>query len=400
MRILLVDPFHGAAGDMIVGALLALGADQAMVVEAMESVVGTPGIEWVDRGGIRALRVDVHAPVTPRTLAGVLERVDEASAPLAAKDLAQQVFLRMHEAEKAVHGGNPHFHEVGADDAVADVVGAATALHSLGVDGVAVLPVTLARGYVDGAHGTFPLPSPATVAILKNSGIQTVIGGEGMELCTPTGAALLAEFSTMDPSDPGAAAICGVGYGAGARDPPGTPNVLRVILMETGEETDNSMVSDRVDILETNVDDVSGEVIAYTVSCLTDAGARDVSVLPAQMKKGRSGYLIRVICTPADSNRLAALMARELGTLGVRVLPSVHRLVAERTMETVTVRISEKDYEIGVKCMWAGNVLTSLKAEYEDIRAAAADLATPLRDVKRIAEAAAWENLAGARLKR
>ncbi len=396
MRILLVDPFHGAAGDMIVGALLALGADQAMVVEAMESVVGTPGIEWVDRGGIRALRVDVHAPVTPRTLAGVLERVDEASSPKAAKDLAQQVFLRMHEAEKSVHGGNHHFHEVGADDAVADVVGAATALHSLGVDGVAVLPVTLARGYADGAHGTFPLPSPATVALLKNSGIQTVIGGEGMELCTPTGAALLAEFSTMDPSDLGAAAICGVGYGAGARDLPGTPNVLRAMLMET----DEPMVSDRVDILETNVDDVSGEVIAYTVSCLTAGGARDVSVLPAQMKKGRSGHLIRVICTPADSNRFVALMARELGTLGVRVLPSVHRLVAERTVETVTVRIGEKEYEIGIKCMWAGNALTSLKAEYEDIRAAAADLAMPLRDVKRIAEAAAWENLAGARLKR
>ena len=216
-----------------------------------------------------------------------------------------------------VHGNHIHFHEVGADDAIADVIGACTALHSLGVDGVAVMPVTLGRGTSTGSHGTFPIPAPATAEILKSSGLLTREGKEEGELCTPTGAALLAEFSTMAPTDLGIYTVKAVGYGAGTRDPEGIPNVIRAMIVETKGDGD-TLVQDTVDILETNVDDVSGEVIAHAITRFLEKGARDASAIPIIMKKGRPGFLIRVICTSDKSGELAELMARELGTLGIR----------------------------------------------------------------------------------
>jgi len=385
MNTLLFDPFNGAAGDMIIGSLLDLGADEGAVRAAMRSVVGEPTIERVDRSGIRAVRVRAHAPVDHRTLDEVLDRVDGSDAPVPAREMARRVFLRIHRAEESIHGHGAHFHEVGADDAVADVVGACTALHSLGVDAVAVLPVALGHGFAVGAHGTFPVPAPATVAILAASDLATVPGDEERELCTPTGAALLAEFSTVRPEDLGSRTIRAVGYGAGSRDPPGRPNVLRSMLVETEERAGG----DRVDILETNVDDVTGETLAYTIGRLMEEGARDASATPLVMKKGRSGHLVRVISPPDATDRLIGVMAAELGTLGIRCIPMVHRSVAERTVEPVTVTLRGRERTIDVKCGWAGGQLTSFKAEYEQAAACARELGVPLRDVTGAVEAAA-----------
>jgi len=385
MNILLFDPFNGAAGDMVIGSLLDLGADEEAVRAAMRSVVGEPTIERVDRSGIRAVQVRAHAPVHHRTLDEVLDRVAGSDAPAPAREMARRVFLRIHRAEEGIHGAGAHFHEVGADDAIADVVGACTALHSLDVDGVAVLPVALGRGFAVGAHGTFPIPAPATVAILAASGLQTVPGDEDRELCTPTGAALLAEFATVRLADLGPRTIRAVGYGAGSRNPPGKPNVLRSMLLAVEEQA----VGDRVDILETNVDDVTGEALAYTLARLIEEGARDASAIPAVMKKGRSGHLVRVVSPPDATDRLTGVMARELGTLGIRCIPMVHRFVAERTVEPVTVTLRGREWTIDVKCGWAGGKISSFKPEYDQTAACARELGVPLREVAGAVEAVA-----------
>jgi uncharacterized protein (TIGR00299 family) protein len=394
MRVLVFDPFHGAAGDMIIGALLDCGADKNCVMRAMQSVIAEPGITEVTRGGIRAVKVDTHATPTQRTLSEVMQRLDDAASDLPPEVLAmaKRVFERIIVAEERVHGAHTHFHEVGADDAIADVIGACTALHSLGVDGVTVMPIALGQGTSTGSHGTFPIPAPATAAILSRSGLLTRQGKEEGELCTPTGAALLAEFSTIAVTDLGIYTVQAVGYGAGTRDPAGTPNVIRALIIETTSDT-GAFSQDTIDILETNIDDVGGEVIAHAITRFLETGARDASAMPIIMKKGRPGFLIRVICTSDKSVELAELMARELGTLGIRCIPAVHRFIAERTIEYIDVEIAGKHRTMAVKYGWMHGEIYSLKAEFDQARDWATELGIPVREVLRAVEYAGWKSV-------
>jgi len=387
MRILIFDPFHGAAGDMITGALLDCGADRATVMKAMGAVVAEPSVTTVTRAGIRALKVDTKAGLAHRTLADVMERLDAATpqVPGPALAMARRVFRRIDAAEEEVHGAHAHFHEVGADDAIADVVGACTALETLSVDGVRVLPITLGHGTAAGSHGIFPVPAPATAAILRESGLPASPGDHAGELCTPTGAALLSEFAALDPGPEGSYSIRATGYGAGSRDPPHAPNVLRAMLVETVGEVAGSP-EDTVDILETNVDDVSGEVIAHAVARFMEAGARDACAIPVVMKKGRPGFLIRVICLPEESPRLARLMALELGTLGIRCIPAVHRFIAERTIGEIEVEICGERRKMPLKCSRIDGKVYVAKAEFGPARDWARDLGMPVRDVIRAIE--------------
>jgi len=346
----------------------------------MGAVVADPGIGTVTRAGIRAVKVHTKATPAHRTLADVERRLDEAApkVPADALAMARRVFARMNAAEESVHGAHVHFHEVGADDAIADVIGACTALATLKVEGVAVLPVAVGSGTVTSAHGTMPVPAPATAEILKNSGLAVTAGTGDGELCTPTGAALLAEFSSIAPRDLGAYTILATGYGAGTKDPKDAPNVLRVMLAET-----TTAAEDTVDILETNVDDVSGEVIGEALNRLMAAGARDASAAPILMKKGRPGYLVTVIALQKDSPALAQKMAEELGTLGVRCLPAVHRFVADRTTGTVEVTIGGHTKAIPVKYgLICGKVYTA-KPEFDAANAWAKELGLPVREVLR-----------------
>jgi len=379
---------------MITGALLDCGADRETVVRAMRSVVTEPTVTRVTRAGIRALKVDTRSTPVHRTLEDVEKRIDEAApdVPAPALAMAHRVFRRISVAEEEVHGHHVHFHEVGADDAVADIIGACTALHALAVDGIQILPVTLGHGTGTGSHGTFPIPAPATAAILKHSGLATISGIHTGELCTPTGAALLAEFATKAVVDLPAYTITATGYGAGTRDPKHTPNVLRAMIVETtGAVPAGGMPEDTVDILETNVDDVSGEVIAHAIAAFMDGGARDASATPIIMKKGRPGFLIRVISLPATSAALAELMARELGTLGIRCIPAVHRFIAERTIEEIEVEIVGKCKKMPVKCGWMHGSVYMLKAEFGPAREFAAEIGVPVRDVLRAVETAGWK---------
>ncbi|MEN6609692.1 MAG: nickel pincer cofactor biosynthesis protein LarC [Methanoregulaceae archaeon] len=392
MRVLLFDPFHGAAGDMVTGSLLAIGADHDLVAKAMGSLVAEPVFSDVSRAGLRAVRIDTRAGDHVRTLDEVLDRVRSGNAPREAIDRAVRVFERMAAAEEKVHGSHPHFHEVGADDAIADILGACTALYSLKVDAVAVLPVLLGGGTGKGSHGIFPVPPPATLNLLSGTRIKTLLGSaDDGELCTPTGAALLAEFSTIDPEDLGEAVILANGYGAGIRDPPHVPNVLRAVLMDAQVSPAHGLRLDVVDILETNVDDISGEVLACAISRLMEAGARDASSIPCVMKKGRSGHLVRVISFPDKSRELARVMARELGTLGIRCVPSVHRFIADRTIEMVPVEIRGIRREMPVKCGWMDETCYLIKAEFDPARDLAGEAGIPVREVTRIIEETARE---------
>jgi hypothetical protein len=383
MRFLLIDPFHGAAGDMITGALLACGADETRVRSAMRSVVAEPDIRIVDRAGIRAIKVETHAPVSHRTMADVEARIMQATVSDPVRSMALRIFHRIEDAEQTVHGEKAHFHEVGADDAIADVIGACTALESLGVDGVVIRPLALGTGQVKTAHGTYPVPAPATLAILAGSSLVVAMeAGETGELCTPTGAALLAEFATTAPSFPDNAVVRAVGYGAGDRNPAGMPNVIRIALLENASGTH----PDTVDILETNVDDITGEVLGAALARLMAEGARDASAIPCLMKKGRAGYLVRVICMQKDAAHLARVMAVELGTLGIRCQNSVHRFIADRTILPVRVEIQGKTADIPVKCGIMDGRCFTLKVEFDAARAFADGLGIPVRDVIRRTE--------------
>jgi hypothetical protein len=390
MRILVFDPFHGASGDMITGALLACGADREVVVAAMQAAVAEPTVETVTRAGIKALKVSTHATPVHRTLADVEKKLDAAAPHVSDRALAmaRRVFARISAAEEFVHGEHVHFHDVGADDAIADVIGACTALLTLGAGGIVVLPIALGSGTVTGSHGTIPVPAPATAEILKSSGLTAFSGDGGVELCTPTGAALLVEFAASFPASLGEYTILTAGYGAGSRNPPHTPNVLRAMVVET-TGAPAAMPQDTVDLLETNVDDASGEVIGEALARFMVAGARDASAIPVLMKKGRPGYLVTVIAPPDLSAELARLMACELGTLGVRCIPAVHRFVADRTTGTVDVTLSGHTRSIPVKYGWMNGGIYTCKAEFDAARDLAAELGLPVREVLRAARNAA-----------
>lgn len=390
MQTLVFDPFSGAAGDMITASLIDLGADREVVVRAMASVVTVPEITEVRRQGMRGLQVRTRAPHTARSFGGIMERLQSADVPTAVIERASSIFTRIRDAEEVVHGGSAHFHEVGADDAIADVVGACMALDNLGSDVIATLPVAVGDGMVTGSHGAIPVPAPATLEILKSSGIviRTTHAGSG-ELLTPTGAAILAAVCTKTFSALPAGKILATGYGAGKRERDGTPNLLRTVLIENTHQMDD----DRVDVLETNTDDVSGEVISAALAEFMAAGARDASAIPCIMKKGRPGFLVRVIAGPADSPRIAALMAGKLGTLGVRCNPMVHRFVARRFVRMVPVPIGGTTAEVPVKFAFIGEECFSVKAEFEEALMIAKTLGIPVRIVTRLAEAQAWKNV-------
>ena len=213
------------------------------------------------------------------------------------------------------------------------------------------------------------------------------------ELCTPTGAALLAEFATYGCGDAGEGTILAIGYGAGNRNPQDVPNVLRALLY-TGESSESTTI----DILETNVDDVTGEVIAYTLERLIKEGARDATATPLIMKKGRPGTMIRVICRHGESDRFCAVLSEELGTLGIRSIPGVHRSTIERSIAHAEIAIGEQASTIPVKIGWKDGAAISIKAEYEDARRFAEKTGTEYRTIARMAEHAVWQKYRGERL--
>ncbi|AYC43851.1 nickel pincer cofactor biosynthesis protein LarC [Streptomyces griseorubiginosus] len=365
-----INPFTGLAGDMLLAALIDAGAPLDRIRAAIEAT-GLTGweltAERVTDHGLSATRVQVHVtdPVTERHAAEVVDLASRA-APEPVAALAVAAVTAVAEVEGRLHGTDParvHLHELGGHDTLVDIVGTAAALHALGVTEVVSSPLPLGRGRIDAAHGVLPCPAPATLALLAGAAVTgTDLPGETV---TPTGAALLrASGARYGPPPP--MTLGPTGYGAGTRRLPDRPNVVAVTLGEpagTGQED--------VVVLETNLDDVTGEILGHTIARAMEAGALDAWATPAVMKKGRPAQVLHVLTTPEHERPLRDLVLAETGSLGIRRLTAT-RTALPRRFETVDVdghpvRIKHGPYRS--------------KPEHDDLVAAAARLGLSLREV-------------------
>lgn len=372
MKICYLDAFSGISGDMLVGALADAGADAPALVEALSSLA--PGaeirFEKTVRCGIGSTKFHVSGGDNKRHrhLPHILGMIEQSALPDRVKRDSSTVFRRLGEVEAAVHQvpiEKVHFHEVGAIDSIADIVGACLGIHMLGVEAVYCSPVNVGSGTVDTEHGTLPVPAPATASLL--AGKPVYARGPSVELTTPTGAAIavtLSEsFSALPPMK-----ISAIGYGAGVRDFKEQANVLRVLI---GEPT-GAVEAATVSVIEANVDDVTPQVLGYTLERLLESGALDVSFCPVFMKKNRPGTLIRVIARPEDRERLSQILFAETTTLGVRIFAAERRVQSRRMVEV------ETSYgKVRVKVGESG----AYAPEYEDCRMLAREAGVPLKQV-------------------
>jgi uncharacterized protein (TIGR00299 family) protein len=389
--VVVIDPQNaGIAGNMVIGALCDLGVNQEDLKEVMEYYASYFGdinikIDKIQKSGISTTYVQVECKdkksITYRELLDRLKNIQHYKITPDMLNFAIEVFTRIAEAESKVHKtilDKVHFHEVGAADAVADVIGAAYGYYKLKWDSQKIygMPVALGGGRKKSSHGSMSIPAPATMEILKNT---PVIGGPVKEeLTTPTGAALLTvmvdEFMEYYPLMVNRE----VGYGAGKLDLP-YPNTLRVLIGES------PMGTDKVSILETNVDNVTGEVLGHTFQNLMTAGALDVTVIPTVSKKNRPGHLLRVITKPENSGKVSEAIIRETGTLGVRVLPYVHRNLAERKIIPIEIEITGEKYKIDIKVGLIAEEIISIAPEYEDARSISEQTSIPLKNIIKMA---------------
>jgi pyridinium-3,5-bisthiocarboxylic acid mononucleotide nickel chelatase len=378
-----LDLPSGLSGDMFLGCLV----DAGLPVERLRAIVASldlPAAEWsieargVMKGPLRATLVDVraHEGHVHRGLAdvrGILAR-GRLAEPVARRSLA--VFERLAQAEARVHGSTPdhvHFHEVGAVDAIIDIVGAVAGIHELGIESLYAGPVPLGQGWGQSAHGPIPLPGPATLELLAAARAPTRPAPGPGEWVTPTGAALLAELSTF--SEP-SFVLERVAVGAGQRDCP-WPNVARLLL---GSETEPALV-----LLETNIDDMSPQLYAAVSERLFALGARDVWLTPVQMKKGRPGVVLSALCPAALETAASETILRETTTLGVRV----QTLAARHEAAGRELRPVDTAYgPVRVKLKRVGSDLVAATPEYDDCAALAAARGVPLREVLDAAQAA------------
>ena len=388
-RVAWFQPFSGIAGDMALGALIDAGAD-VDEVRALLDLLPLDGWELTAeptlRGGIAAtdVRVPANDELTHRHARDILAMVDAADFPERMDRRVRATFEALANVEGRLHGIPPadvHFHEVGAIDSIVDVVGTCAALEVLDIDEVRSASVATGTGTVESAHGTIPVPAPATIALL--AGAPTHGTDVATELTTPTGAALLAAtVSTWGPMP--AMVVEATGYGAGDRDLDGRPNVTQVVVGTLdaaagdtgggpGRDSGQPMVT-----LEVNVDDATGETLAHALARCLEAGARDAWVTPIVMKKGRPAHVVSVLCDPPAVAEVAEVLTSETGSLGVRA-HTVQRWSAARTMHEVMV----DGHPIAVK-VTAGRA----KAEHDDAARVATATGRPLREVLALAEAA------------
>lgn len=379
--ILYVDCIGGVAGDMLLGALLDAGATlpdlDGLGVEGLRIETGT-----AERHGITATTVHVTgAPSQPhRHWSSIRGQIDDADLPDRARARAQAAFEKLAIAEGHIHGIEPekvHFHEVGAVDAIGEVVGVALALEALGVERVICSPLPVGRGFVDAAHGRLPLPAPATLSLLEGAPIHGV--DVAMELVTPTGAALVAaladEFGTIP-----AMTVAGSGYGAGTRDLEAFPNVVRVILGTTTQPKRT------VSLIEANLDDLIPELVPDAAQACFDAGALDVWTAPVTMKRGRPGFVLSALARPHDERAVSEAILRETSSLGVRIA-HLDRVELERASFTVEVN----GEPVRVKVGRLDGKIVNLAPEHADCERAARITSEPVKAIWAKALAAAHE---------
>src|SRR5271165_4704992 len=432
MRIAYLECFSGMSGDMFLGALV----DAGVPPQTLEENVAALGIgarleiSRVVRSGISATKVDVwvdgekdlpreeyweqkqhrhenpehshgehehhghshpsHGAASRTTVSATLEHqhshgrglteirgiISAASISAVAKKTAIAIFEALGQAEAKIHNTSiesVHFHEVGAADAMVDIVCAAVGAETLGVDEIICSPLNVGGGMVKCAHGTFPVPAPATVELLKDAPVYS--SALQAELVTPTGAAIVKALASRFSAFP-EMKIEKSGYGAGSRDFPGHPNVLRLLVGETASALSEKTHADTVTVLEANLDDLSPQVFGYVMDRLLEEGALDVYAVPVQMKKNRPGTLLTVLCKPEDASKLTQLLFTETTTLGVRRRDEVRQTLARR-WENVRTPWGE----VRIKIASMNGTVTNYAPEYEDCRRIAAEHHVPLKTV-------------------
>jgi pyridinium-3,5-bisthiocarboxylic acid mononucleotide nickel chelatase len=417
MRIGYLECFAGISGDMLMGALVDAGAPIELLQRTAASLdLGAElRVTQVSRSGIQSTKIDVmvqgklHEPAAAtgpiehehdhhhhdhqhghkhehpahhhghehgRNLAQIRSLLMSADLTQRARDLSLSAFTLLAQAEGRIHGVPPeqvHFHEVGAVDAIVDIACCAAAADALDLDQWYCSPVNVGSGFVNCAHGRFPVPAPATAELLKNAPVYSA--HVQVELVTPTGAALLRALGCRFEPAP-MMRVQSIGYGAGTRNPERFPNVLRVSLAEVAEP----LGEDKVTVLECAVDDLSPEVLAHTAQLALERGALDVMSASVTMKKGRLGTLLTVLCKPADAEHLQELLFRETSTLGIRVREE-NRVVLAREVTPVETDFGVIRVKTG---SWRGEEWNAAP-EFEDCRRAAAAFDVPLKTVMQAA---------------
>jgi pyridinium-3,5-bisthiocarboxylic acid mononucleotide nickel chelatase len=396
MKILFLDPFSGISGDMMLGLLVDLGVPISAIEEELHKlpVAGYRiAVRREERMAISGTRAEVTCDEEHhhRTWLDIDRMLASSHLLPGVKELSRRIFRRIGVAEGAVHGvplESVHFHEVGAVDSIVDIVGAAAGLALLGADRIVCAPLPLSRGMIRTAHGTFPLPAPATAAILQ--GIPVIDAGSDRELVTPTGAAIAAEIAAFGPMP--AMTLAATGYGVGGWQLPDRPNLLRGLLGDV-EEAGNPAI-DRVAVLETHLDDANPEWLGALMDHLLAAGALDVGFAPLQMKKNRPGTRLTVVAPPERSGSLARLILRESSATGVRH-QEMGRLKLGRREETVLTPLGEAR----IKLLYEGNELLRITPEFDSCQKLAHSSGLPLPEVYRIVERAADELFASEKSK-
>lgn len=383
---IIIDPqSSGIAGNMLIGAFVDLGADENELKEVMEK-----SAEEFGKVNVTFTRVSKHGISSTFCHVEMLEhkhsvnykdfisKIANLDLDEDVKNTSMKIFERIAKAEAKVHGktlDEVHFHEVGASDAVADVIGSVYAYYSLDFDKEKIigLPIAVGGGKVRTAHGTIPVPAPAVVEILRGANI--VGGPVESELATPTGSAIYMELCDEIVEFIPLMKAKKTGYGAGRKDFD-HPNVMRII------ESEDMTPSDEVDVIETNIDHLTGEEIGYLFDVILDAGASDVSITPIIMKKNRQGSLLKVISRKEKREVILDTIFKETGSLGIRIAPHIHRGISKREFVKKSYNIDGKDYEVTFKIGYVNGKIISERPEYEDLKRIAKDSGLALRDVR------------------
>jgi pyridinium-3,5-bisthiocarboxylic acid mononucleotide nickel chelatase len=401
MKLLYLDCFAGISGDMFLGALLDLGVTEETLRTELAKLK-LPGYtistRRVVKQNISATKFDCieKTPALHRSAATTHSHrgYSEIAGMITGSGLSENVkrralsvFRRLGEAEAKIHGvplEQIHFHEVGAVDSIVDIVGACIAVEALGVDEIQSSPPRLGSGFVETAHGRFPVPAPATLELLK--GILVRSSDEPVELVTPTGAALLAEFCTKFSQAMPAMSIEKIGYGAGSRDLDKAPNVLRAVLGESAEDSRHYTETDTVAVIETNIDDMNPQLFGDVMERLLAAGALDVFLTSVQMKKNRPGTLLTVLCERNHVDALAELLLTHTTSFGLRVHEAQRRKLAREI-----VKVKTRFGEIEVKVGRLGGKIVARSPEFESCKQAAAKFNVSVKEVQGEAARAAGE---------
>ncbi len=382
---IIIDPqSSGISGNMIIGALVDLGAssqDLKFIMEKTANEFGKVEVNFsnLNKHGIKSCYCEVKTIEKGEVLNfnDFISKIKKLDIDDKIKKKSINIFTRIGEAEAKVHGSSlekVHFHEVGSADAIADVIGSVYGYYSLKLDKEEIigLPIAVGGGNIKTEHGILPVPVPAVVEILKDS--YCMGGPVNSELATPTGCAIYMEFVDEKRKFIPTITIKENGYGAGKKDF-NYPNILRII------KTMDPMENNEIDVIETNIDHLTGEELGYLFKKLLDNGASDVSITPIIMKKNRPGHLLKVISKKEKRDDLVNLIFEETGSLGIRINPNMHRGIARRRFIKKKIEINGEQFEVTFKIAHVNGKIISQRPEYEDIKKIALKTNIPLKDV-------------------